>query len=170
MRSYSRLGALVTKESARQYEEGQTDARNYECLPMGIGDIRAMLTRTARKASNGCVVILRPSREEELLSDHVFTIFDRTLTVTGYEQLVTGAIVLIALGAWAVQRFRRKRTVVLHRSAVSDQLLHDLSRIADALEFIANRPADQVIAAANRRTEESRGNPLSIFGHERPQG
>ncbi len=63
-----------------------------------------MLTRTARKASNGCVVILRPSREEELLSDHVFTIFDRTLTITGYEQLVTGAIVLIALGAWAVHR------------------------------------------------------------------
>ena len=129
-----------------------------------------MLTRTARKASNGCVVILRPSREEELLSDHVFTIFDRTLTVTGYEQLVTGAIVLIALGAWAVQLFRRRRTVVLQRSAVTDQLLHDLSRIADSLECIANRPADQVIAAANRRTEESRGNPLSIFGHDRPQG
>jgi len=33
MRSYSRLGALVTKESARQYEEGQTDARSDECLP-----------------------------------------------------------------------------------------------------------------------------------------
>ena len=128
------------------------------------------MTRTARKASNGSVVILRPSREEELLSDHVFTIFDRTLTVTGYEQLVTGAIVLIALGAWVVQLFRRRRTVVLQRSAVSDQLLHDLSRIADSLECIANRPADQVIAAANRRTEESRGNPLSIFGHERPQG
>jgi len=27
------LGALVTKESARQYEEGQTDARSDECLP-----------------------------------------------------------------------------------------------------------------------------------------
>jgi len=105
-----------------------------------------------------------------LLSDHVFTIFDRTLTITGYEQLVTGAIVLIALGAWAVQLFRRRRIVVLQRSAVSDQLLHDLARIADSLECIANRPADQVIAAANRRTEESRGNPLSIFGHERPQG
>jgi len=115
-------------------------------------------------------VILRPSREEELLSDHVFTIFGRTLTITGYEQLVTGAIVLIALGAWVVQLFRRRRTVVLQRSAVIDRLLHDLSRIADSLECIANRPADQVIAAANRRTEESRGNPLSIFGHERPQG
>ncbi len=34
MRSYSRLGALVTKESARQYEEGQTDARSDECLPV----------------------------------------------------------------------------------------------------------------------------------------
>jgi len=33
MRWYSRLGALVTKESARHYEEGQTGARSDECLP-----------------------------------------------------------------------------------------------------------------------------------------
>jgi len=105
-----------------------------------------------------------------LLSDHAFSIFGRTLTITGYEQLVTGAIVLIVAAAWTVQQFRRRRTVVLQRSAVSDQLLYELSRIADSLERIANRPADQVIAAANGRAEESRGNPLSIFGRERPQG
>ena len=105
-----------------------------------------------------------------MLSDHVFSIFGRTITINGYEQLVTGAIVLIVAAAWTVQQFRRRRTVVLQRSAVSDQLLYELSRIADSLERIANRPADQVIAAANRRTEESRGNPLSIFGRERPQG
>jgi len=121
----------------------------------------------SEKASNHVVVQLNPSREEELLSDHVFSIFGRTLTITGYEQLVTGAIVLIVAAAWTVQHFHRRRTVVLQRSAVSDQLLYDLSRIADSLERIANRPADQVIADANRRVE---GNPLSIFGRERPQG
>jgi K+-sensing histidine kinase KdpD len=102
-----------------------------------------------------------------LLSDHVFSIFGRTLTITTYEQIVTYAIVLIVATVWAVQQFRRKRTVVLQRSAVSDQALYELSRIADALDRIANRPADQLIAAAsNRQTEESTGGriPLSIFG------
>jgi hypothetical protein len=122
------------------------------------------------KASNHVAVQSSPSREEKLLSDHGFSIFGRTLTITVYEQLVTSAIVLIVVTAWAVQQFRRKRTVVLQRSAVSDQLAHELSRIADSLECIANWPADQVIAAANRRAEESRGNPLSIFTRERPQG
>jgi hypothetical protein len=48
-------------------------------------------------------------------------------------------------------------------------MLYELSRIADALERIANHPADQVIAAANKRAEESGGNSLSIFGRERPR-
>jgi hypothetical protein len=101
-----------------------------------------------------------------LLSDHLFSIFGRNLTITGYEQLVTGVIVLIMLTAWAVQQFRRKRTVAVQRSAVSDQVVYELSRIADALERIANRPADEAIAAASLNTPlpQARGNPLSIFG------
>jgi hypothetical protein len=101
-----------------------------------------------------------------LLSDHAFSIFGRTLTLTGYEQLVTGAIVLIMLTAWAVQQFRRKRTVVVQRSVVSDQVVYELARIADALDRIANRPADEAIAAASLNTPapQSRGVPLSIFG------
>jgi hypothetical protein len=50
---------------------------------------------------------------------------------------------------------------------VSDQLVYELSRIADALDRISNRPADQVIAAASsKQTEESTGGriPLSMFG------
>lgn len=105
-----------------------------------------------------------------MLSDHVFSFFGRTLTITGSEQLIAGSIVVIFLTAWAVQQFRRRRSVVVQRSAVSDQLLYELSRIADALDRIANHPADQVIAAANRRAEESRGNSFSLFGRERPQG
>jgi len=102
-----------------------------------------------------------------LLSDHVFSFFGRTLTITSNEQLIAVAVVLIAVTAWAVQQFRRRRSVVLQRSAVSDQVVSELSRIADALERIANRPADQVIAAASsRQTEDSTGGriPLSMFG------
>jgi len=50
---------------------------------------------------------------------------------------------------------------------VSDQLVYELSRIADALDRISNRPADQIIASASgRQTEESTGGriPLSMFG------
>jgi hypothetical protein len=105
-----------------------------------------------------------------LLSDHVFSIFGRTITITSQEQFLAFSLVAILATVWAVQQFRRRRTVVLQRSAVSDQMLCELARIADALDRIANRPADLLIAAANRRAEESRGNPLSIFGRERPQG
>jgi hypothetical protein len=103
-----------------------------------------------------------------LLSDHIFFFFGRTFTITRYEQLVAGAILCIIATAWAVQQFRRKRVIVVQRSAVSDQLLFELSRIADSLEIIANRPADQIIAAANQKDEESRTIPYSIFGRERP--
>jgi hypothetical protein len=124
------------------------------------------LTKAGEKASNHGVVQSNPSREEKLLSDHVFSIFGRTLTITGYEQLVTGVIVLIVLTAWAIQQFRRKRTVVVQRSVVSDQVVYELARIADALDRIANRPADEAIAAAslNSPPPQARGVPLSIFG------
>src|SRR5713226_3918571 len=120
------------------------------------------------KASNTYVVVYdNPSREEQLLSDHVFHFFSRTITITGNEQFVAILVLVVAATAWAVQQFRRRRSVVVQRSAVSDQVVNELSRIADALERIANRPADQVIAAAsNRQTEESTGGriPLSMFG------
>lgn len=105
-----------------------------------------------------------------MLSDHVFSFFGRTITITRYEQFIAIGVVIAVATAWAVLQFRRSRVVVLHRSAVSDQLLYELSRIADALDRVANRPADQAIAAANLRAEESRTIPLSMFGKERPQG
>jgi hypothetical protein len=122
------------------------------------------------KASNKTVVQSRPSREEKLLSDQVFNFFGRTITVTSHEQLITILLAVIIATTWAVQQFRRRRTVVLQRSVVTDQLAIELARIADALDRIANRPADQLIAAVNKNTEESRGIPLSMFGRERPQG
>jgi len=102
-----------------------------------------------------------------LLSDHVFSFFGRTITITSHEELLAIILVVVAVTAWAVQQFRRRRSIVLQRSVVSDQLVYELSRIADALDRIANRPADQVIAAAtSQQTEESTGGriPFSMFG------
>jgi len=101
-----------------------------------------------------------------LLSDHVFHFFGRTITLTGNEQFVAIVVLAIVATAWAIQQFRRRRVVVLHRSAMTDQLVYELSRIADALDRIANRPVDQMIASAsNRQPEESTGRiPYSMFG------
>lgn len=104
-----------------------------------------------------------------MLSDHIFSFLGRTFTITRYEQLVAVAVVCIIATAWAVQQFRRKRVIAVQRSAVSDQLLFELSRIADSLEIIANRPADQIIAAASQTDEDSRAIPYSMFGRERPR-
>jgi hypothetical protein len=130
------------------------------------------LTVAGEKASNDFVVFSRrPSREENLLSDHIISILGRTITFTSQEELLAIVAIAVLATVWAVQLFRRKRTVVVQRSAVSDQMLYELSRIADALERIANRPADEAIAASSRRlVEKPRANPLSIFGRERPQG
>jgi hypothetical protein len=121
-----------------------------------------------KKASNSYVVVYHcPSREEKLLSDHVFQFFGRTFTITSHEQFLAILVFVVAATAWAVQQFRRRRTVVVQRSALTDQIVCELSRIADALERIANRPADQLIAAASsRQAEESTGGriPLSMFG------
>ena len=103
-----------------------------------------------------------------MLSDHIFSFFGRTFTITRYEELVAVSILCIIVTAWAVQQFRRKRVIVVQRSNVSDQLLFELGRIADSLEIIANRPADQVIAAASQSEEDSRTIPYSMFGRERP--
>jgi hypothetical protein len=104
-----------------------------------------------------------------LLSDHVISLFGRTITITNQEQLLAILVLAVVATAWAVQQFRRRRSVVVQRSAVSDQMLYELARIADALDRIANHPADQLIATASRRAEESRGNSPSIFGRDRPQ-
>jgi hypothetical protein len=101
-----------------------------------------------------------------LLSDHVFHFFGRTVTITSGEQFLAILALVVAATAWAVQQFRRRRAVVLQRSAVSDQLVYELSRIADALDRISNRPVDQYMATPNRETDESTGGriPLSMFG------
>jgi len=119
------------------------------------------------KASNTCVAVhISPSREENLLSDRIYHLFGRAITITSHEQFLGIVMLVVAATAWAVQQFRRKRAVVLQKSAVSDQIVYELSRIADALDRISNRPVDHYVAGASREEEESTGGriPLSMFG------
>src|SRR5207249_12336694 len=104
-------------------------------------------------------------RQAKAPSDHGFQLFGRTITITGKGEFLMIVVLVVAATAWAVQQCRRRRAVVLQRSVVSDQIVYELSRIADALDRISNRPVDQYIAAPSRETDESTGGriPLSKF-------
>jgi hypothetical protein len=107
-----------------------------------------------------------------LLSDQVITIAGRSITITSHDMFMTGVSLVIGLVFWAALYFSRKRIVVLKRSSGTDQVAFELSRIADALDRIANRPADRAIAAARPREHqmqpspqrESHGIAYSMFG------
>jgi hypothetical protein len=107
-----------------------------------------------------------------LFSDHVITIAGRSITITSHDAFMVSVSVMIGLLFWAAVYFSRKRIIVLKRSNGTDQVAFELSRIADALERIANRPADRAIAAATRRQfqaqpppqRESQGGAYSTFG------
>ena len=104
--------------------------------------------------------------------DHVITIAGGSLTLTSHDAFMTGVSVVIGLVSWAALYFSRKRIVVMKRSSGTDQVAFELARIADALERIANRPADRAIASAARRQvqaqppplRESQGVAYSMFG------
>ncbi len=106
-----------------------------------------------------------------MFSDHLITIAGRSITITSHDIFLTVISVVIGLVFWTALYFSRKRIVVLKRSSGTDQLAFELSRIADAIERIANQPADRVIAAATRRQlaqpspqRESKGVAYSMFG------
>jgi hypothetical protein len=85
-----------------------------------------------------------------VFSDHVITIAGRSITITSHDVLMAGVSLVIGLLFWTALYFSRRRIVVLKRSSGTDQVTFELSRIADALERIASRPADRAIAAATR--------------------
>ena len=107
-----------------------------------------------------------------MFSDHVISIAGRSITITSHDTLMMCVSIVTGLLFWAVLYFSRKRIVVLKRSTGTDQVTFELSRIADALERIANRPADDAIAAASRRQQqilpptqrESKSTSYSMFG------
>jgi len=107
-----------------------------------------------------------------LFSDHLITIAGRSITITSHDLIMMLVSVATGLLFWTALYFSRKRVIVLKRSSGTDQVTFELSRIADALERIANRPADDAIAAASRRQQqtqpppqrESPRNSYSMFG------
>jgi hypothetical protein len=105
-----------------------------------------------------------------VFSDHLITIAGRNFTITGHDMVMMLVSVVTGLFFWTALYFSRKRIVVLKSSSPVDQLTYQLSRIADALERTANRPAREAIAAASRREmqpppqRESKGVAYSMFG------
>jgi hypothetical protein len=90
-----------------------------------------------------------------VLSDHVITFAGRTITITSHDIFLTGVSIALGLFFFTLLYFSRKRIVVLKRSGSTDQIVFELSRIADALDRIANQPAERAIAAASRRQQQS---------------
>lgn len=108
-----------------------------------------------------------------MISDHVITIAGRSITITSHDVFMMIVSVVTGLLFWTALYFSRKRIVVLKRSSGTDQVAFELSRIADAIERIANHPAERAIAAASRRRlqaqppppqRESAGVSYSMFG------
>jgi hypothetical protein len=104
-----------------------------------------------------------------VLSDYPFHLFGRTITITGHEQFLALVFLTVAATTWVILQSRRRRIVALQRSAVSDQVVYELSRIADALDRLASHSMDQTITAtaASFKEDEPRTMPFSMFGRER---
>ena len=105
-----------------------------------------------------------------MLSDRTISFAGRSFTITSHELLLIGGAILVCLLLWSVFYFGRKRVVILRRSSGTDQIAFELSRIADALERIANQPADGAIQAAAQPqqqpeplSERSKNAAYSIF-------
>src|SRR5436309_14715968 len=98
--------------------------------------LRISLTMAGEKASNTVVVHFSPSREEQLLSDHIFHLFGRTITIIGKEEFLAIVVLVVSVPASPVHQFRRRRALGLESSMVSDQLGYERSGIADALDRI----------------------------------
>jgi hypothetical protein len=95
-----------------------------------------------------------------VFSDHLITIAGRSITITSHDMLMMLVSVATGLLFWTALYFSRKRIVVLKRSSGTEQVTFELSRIADALERIANRSADRAIVAATRRQLQAQPPPL----------
>jgi len=107
-----------------------------------------------------------------VLSDFPLHLFGRTINITGQEQFLALVFILVAGATWYVLQFRRRRAIFLQRSAVTDQMVYELSRIADALDRLATRPMEQtfhqsVSVGGGFKEDEPRTMPFSMFGRER---
>ena len=106
-----------------------------------------------------------------MLSDTVVSIGSRTFHISSIGLLIGGLLLLGVAGF--LLGLSRGRRVVVQRSATTEELNVHLARIAEALERIASRPADRLIAEASRAAElpadgksaeREPAGPFSVFG------
>src|SRR5258708_36663588 len=90
-----------------------------------------------------------------MLSDQTISFAGRSITITNHELLLLVGAILVCLFLWSAFYFSRKHVVILRRSIGTDQITYELSRIADALERIANQPVDKVIQSAAQPRQKS---------------
>lgn len=90
-----------------------------------------------------------------MLSDTLVSFGGHSMRLSSLALLV-GGVLLFGMAAFLLGLLRGRR-VVVQRSATTDELNVQLGRIAEALERIANRPADQLIAEASRAAERAAG-------------
>ena len=86
-----------------------------------------------------------------MLSDTVVSFGSHTVHLSSMGLLI--AALLLLGGAGFLLGLSRGRRVVVQRSATMEELNVHLARIAEALERVADRPADRVIAEASRAVE-----------------
>ncbi len=106
-----------------------------------------------------------------MFSDQLLHIAGRSFTLTGHDIFMTFVSIALGLVFWTALYFSRKRVIVLKRSSGTDQVAYELSRIADALDRIANQAADRSIVEAARQHQfssplqrDSQGVAYSMFG------
>jgi hypothetical protein len=86
-----------------------------------------------------------------MLSDTVVSFGSHTIHLSSLGLLIASLLLLGVAGF--LLGLSRGRRVAVQRSATTDELNVQLGRIAEALERIANRPADRLIAEASRAAE-----------------
>jgi len=95
-----------------------------------------------------------------MLSDTLVTVGSHTFRLSTLLILI-GVVLLLGIIAFVLGLMRGKR-VSVQRSPTTEELNVHLARIAEALERIANQPADQMIAKASeagRPPAEAEPNP-----------
>jgi hypothetical protein len=95
-----------------------------------------------------------------MLSDTLVTVGSHTFRLSTVLMMI-GVVLLFGIIAFVFGLMRGKR-VSVQRSPTTEELNVHLARIAEALERIANQPADQMIAKASeagRQSAEVEPNP-----------
>jgi hypothetical protein len=113
-------------------------------------------------------------QEDDMQSHSLVSLFGRTLS--SGELLIAAAGLLVIAALLLV--FGRRHKLALQRSWVTDEVMLQLARIADALERQASRPMPQIVAPVSKHEEEPAQTkvveqvhtiPYSMFGREIPQ-